>query len=94
MSFCHVGQVLERFFFSGTEYERGLKRWVEIKSSSHKGDEATLYSIPALTSMLERVRCCSYFPLSPTFTSCRGPRHSKNYDVKNDSIDLKDVKTV
>lgn len=78
----------------GTEYERGLKRWVEIKSSSHKGDEATLYSIPALTSMLERVRCCSYFPLSPTFTSCRGPRHSKNYDVKNDSIDLKDVKTV
>lgn len=97
MSFCHVGQVLERFFFQARNMNEDFnfkKRWVEIKSSSHKGDEATLYSFPALTSMLERVRCCSYFPLSPTFTSCRGPRHSKNYDVKNDSIDLKDVKTV
>lgn len=82
------------FFFTGTEYERGLKRWVEVKSSSHDGVEATLYSFPVLTSMLERMRCCSYFPLSPTFTSCRRPRHLKNYDVKNESNDLKDVKTV
>lgn len=90
---CHVGQVLKRLIFSGTEYERGLKRWVEVKGSQQKGDEATLYSFPVLTSILERMRCCGYFPLSPTFTSCRRPQHL-NYDVKNENIDLKDVKTV
>lgn len=87
-----IGFVLDNIV-PGTEYERGLKRWVEVKGSQQKGDEATLYSFPVLTSILERMRCCGYFPLSPTFTSCRRPRHL-NYDVKNENIDLKDVKTV
>lgn len=78
----------------GTEYERGLKRWVEVKSPPQRGDERTLYCIPAIRACMERVRCCSYFPLSPTFTSAREQRGLKNHGVKNESFDLKEVKTV
>lgn len=78
----------------GTAYERGLKRWVEVKSPSQRGDEATLYCIPAIRARMEKLRCCSYFPLSPTFTPGGGKRGLKNHGVKNESFDLKEVKTV
>lgn len=78
----------------GTAYERGLKRWLEVKSPSQRGDEATLYCIPTIRTRMERLRCCSYFPLSPTFTPGRGKRGLTNHGVKNESFDLKEVKTV
>lgn len=82
----------------GTEHERGIKRWIEADDPSlTKNETLDVYIFPPLQKYLDRVACCRYFPLSPTFTSPRSPcgtaKHEMNTDGIVTEIHLQDVKT-
>ncbi|XP_056006785.1 solute carrier family 23 member 2-like [Ostrea edulis] len=82
----------------GTEYERGIKRWIETEDPSMmKNETLDVYSFPPLKKCLDRLACCRYFPLSPTFTSPRSPCWTDKYEMNTENsteINLKDVKNV
>nr|XP_022290099.1 solute carrier family 23 member 2-like isoform X1 [Crassostrea virginica] len=74
----------------GTEHERGIKRWIEVQNPASKSDDSRVYSSPPLTRLLERVGCCRYCPVSPTFKTGKLQRDSK---VDKPCTDLKEVKS-
>ena len=57
------------FLYLGTDKERGLLSW-RAKSQDNAGhpeNSVDVYKFPYITKILERVKCCSYIPVSPTF---------------------------
>ncbi|XP_062567788.1 solute carrier family 23 member 2-like [Saccostrea cucullata] len=91
-----IGFLLDNMI-PGTECERGIKRWIAVPDSSSESDQ-TLYSFPFLTKYLDKVTCCRYCPLSPTFTSPRSRCGTEKYDIntkrKVAEVHLKEVKTL
>ncbi|KAL5021813.1 hypothetical protein ScPMuIL_000968 [Solemya velum] len=57
----------------GTDEERGIKKW-RVQSESDEADvsSVTIYNIPFVTKILEKIKLCSYIPMSPTFATCCG----------------------
>ncbi|KAK3101738.1 hypothetical protein FSP39_005980, partial [Pinctada imbricata] len=52
----------------GTQEERGILKWLGNTEEDDAEDRVEVnYDIPLVTRLLERVKCCSYFPISPTF---------------------------
>ncbi|XP_061180524.1 solute carrier family 23 member 2-like [Saccostrea echinata] len=53
----------------GTPEERGLVKWRENTYSSGSAQELTpvQYEWPYITKYIEKLKCCSYFPVSPSF---------------------------
>ena len=77
---------------SGTEHERGIKRWIEVQNPASKSDDSRVYSSPPLTRLLERVGCCRYCPVSPTFKTGRLQQGSDTDEIDNEGADLMEVK--
>ncbi|XP_078311384.1 solute carrier family 23 member 2-like [Crassostrea virginica] len=77
---------------TGTEHERGIKRWIEVQNPASKSDDSRVYSSPPLTRLLERVGCCRYCPVSPTFKTGRLQQGSDTGDIENEGADLIEVK--
>nr|XP_022290097.1 solute carrier family 23 member 2-like isoform X1 [Crassostrea virginica] len=76
----------------GTEHERGIKRWIEVQNPASKSDDSRVYSSPPLTRLLERVGCCRYCPVSPTFKTGRLQQGSDTDEIENEGADLEEVK--
>ncbi|XP_061192833.1 solute carrier family 23 member 2-like [Saccostrea echinata] len=80
----------------GSKEERGLLKWRETLDLSLERRKPVQYNMPLVTKLLKRLKCCAYFPISPTFSKsplncCKKSRTQKKYDP---DIVLTDTKPV
>lgn len=80
----------------GTKEERGLLRWRETLEASQKRRKPVQYNMPFVTRIIKRIKCCVYFPISPTFsksplTCCKKTRNQKAYELDVVTTDIKPV---
>ncbi|KAK3095707.1 hypothetical protein FSP39_017881 [Pinctada imbricata] len=89
----------------GSDEERGILKWRANMYEEGEQDAKThvQYEIPFITSVLRKVKCCSYVPVSPTFDkviNCPCSKDSKeeytvgdenraNYNVKLENLNEK-----
>ncbi|XP_071090074.1 solute carrier family 23 member 2-like isoform X3 [Haliotis cracherodii] len=76
----------------GTEEERGITKWrlsMEGPGDYYITGEDT-YEFPYVTQFIRRIKCCGYFPMSPTFDKefscgccCKKRSNSSSYGVDN-----------
>ncbi|OWF56540.1 solute carrier family 23 member 1-like [Mizuhopecten yessoensis] len=71
-----VGLVLDNTV-PGTDEERGIKKWREITSVTGGNEKrSTVYDIPFIQPLLDKMACWRYVPMCPAFNGCRRRRHS------------------
>jgi len=75
----------------GTLEERGMDKWgADIAASddddSESKSKSSTYDLPYITKFLEKIHCCSFVPISPTFRGFRNlcrRNSNNNYDIGN-----------
>lgn len=58
-------------YFTGSQEERGIISWRKhqlASSSVDKKQSLSVYEYPHVTKYIRRVKCCSYVPVSPSFS--------------------------
>jgi hypothetical protein len=74
-------------YYIGTLEERGILKWRENAYSTEDSKELkhVQYEWPFFTKYIQKLRCCSYFPISPTFKEipikCCGNKDKDSYDM-------------
>lgn len=81
---------------SGTKEERGLSKWRETLEASQKRRKPVQYNMPFVTRIIKRIKCCVYFPISPTFSKspiacCKKAKKQKAYELDVVTTDFKPV---
>ena len=58
------------FYFSGTDEERGIKKWrkLDASASTSQSEALKIYELPLIQKYLNRWKICEYLPFCPTFT--------------------------
>ncbi|XP_060067638.1 solute carrier family 23 member 1-like [Ylistrum balloti] len=69
-----VGLVLDNTI-PGTDEERGIKKWREMTSvTGGETKRSTVYDIPLIQPLLDKLSCWHYFPMCPAFNGCQRRR--------------------
>ena len=58
------------FYFSGTDEERGIKKWrkLDASASTSQSEALKIYELPLIQKYLNRWKICEYLPFCPTFS--------------------------
>ncbi|XP_048745000.2 solute carrier family 23 member 2-like isoform X2 [Ostrea edulis] len=75
----------------GSKEERGLSKWRETLDSSALRRKTVQYNLPLVTTFIQRMKCCAYFPISPTFN--KSYKNCCTKSKKQKTYELSDVKT-
>ncbi|XP_022311362.1 solute carrier family 23 member 2-like isoform X1 [Crassostrea virginica] len=71
----------------GSKEERGILKWRgKFEDSSERTRKRVQYNMPFVTKIIKKIRCCVYFPISPTFSKnildcCRREKKQKAYEL-------------